>query len=81
LAKKRGAGRLPRVEDLVVVEVAPNEAGAEVFCSVLRQAGIACMHREGNIGAGGMVVGMGPREILVRPIDQDAARSILAPTK
>jgi hypothetical protein len=40
------AGRLPRVEDLDVVEVAANEAEAEIVCAVLRQAGIACMYRE-----------------------------------
>jgi hypothetical protein len=34
--------------DLIVVEVAANEAEAELLCSLLRSADISCLHRVTN---------------------------------
>jgi hypothetical protein len=66
-------------EELVVVEVANHRVEAEMLCSLLRSAGIACMPRLTNRGAGigdrsGIV---GPHEIMVRAQDAQAARKIL----
>jgi hypothetical protein len=67
------------VEELEVVALAGTEIEAEVLCSVLRSAGIECMHRLTDRGAGagdGISFG-GPREVLVRRGDTDAARELL----
>jgi hypothetical protein len=66
-------------DDLVVVEVAGNQPEAELLCSLLRGAGIACLPRLTNRGAGagdGFGIG-GPHEIMVRSKDAQAAREIL----
>jgi hypothetical protein len=66
-------------DELVVVEVAGNQPEAEMLCSLLRSAGIACMPRLTNRGAGageGHAIG-GPHEIMVRSKDAQAARKIL----
>ncbi len=66
-------------EELVVVEVAGSQPEAEMLCSLLRSAGIACMPRLTNRGAGagdGWGIG-GPHEIVVRSKDAQAARKIL----
>ena len=65
--------------ELVVVEVAGNEAEAEMLCSLLRSAGIACMPRLTSRGAGageGLGIG-GQHEIMVRSQDAQAARELL----
>jgi hypothetical protein len=65
--------------ELVVVEVAGNEAEAEMLCSLLRSAGIACMPRLTSRGAGagyGWGVG-GQHEIMVKSKDAQAARKVL----
>ena len=65
--------------DLIVVEVAANEAEAELLCSLLRSADISCLHRVTNQGAGasdGLSVG-GPHEVMVRPEDAESAREVL----
>ena len=70
---------MARPDDLVVVEVAANEPEAELLCSLLRSAGIDCLPRLTNRGAGagdGLGTG-GPHEIMVRPRDAQAAREIL----
>ncbi len=51
-----------------------------MLCGLLRSAGIECMYRVTDQGAGafdGMSVG-GPHEILVRREDMDAAREVLS---
>jgi hypothetical protein len=66
-------------DEFVVVEVASNEPEAELLCSLLQSAGIACMPRLTSRGAGvgdGLGFG-GPHEIVVRSQDAEAAREIL----
>ena len=51
-----------------------------MLCGLLRNAGIECMYRVTDQGAGafdGLAVG-GPHEILVRREDMDAAREVLS---
>ena len=51
-----------------------------MLCGLLRNAGIECMYRVTDQGAGafdGLAVG-GPHEILVRREDIDAAREVLS---
>ena len=66
-------------DEFVVVEVASSEPEAELFCSLLRDAGIVCMPRLTSRGAGaGDGLGIaGPHEIVVRSQDAQAAREIL----
>jgi hypothetical protein len=70
---------MTRSNDWVVVEVAGSEAEAELVCSALRSAGIECLPRLTNRGAGaGDGLGTaGPHEIVVSPRDADDAREIL----
>ncbi len=65
--------------ELVVVEVAGNEPEAELLCSLLRSAGIACLSRLTSRGAGaGDGLGIaGPHEIMVKSQDAEAAHEIL----
>lgn len=66
-------------DELVVVEVAGSQPEAEMLCSLLRSAGIACMPRLTSRGAGagdGLGIG-GQHEIMVRSKDAQAARKIL----
>jgi hypothetical protein len=65
--------------ELVVVEVAGSQPEAEMLCSLLRSAGIACMPRLTSRGSGagdGLGIG-GQHEIMVRSKDAQAARKIL----
>jgi hypothetical protein len=65
-------------DELVVVEVAGNEPEAELICSLLRSAGIECLARLTNRGAGiGDGLAVGAHEIMVRPQDAEAAREVL----
>jgi hypothetical protein len=68
-------------DELVVVEVAGTQPEAEMLCSLLRSAGIACMPRltSRGAGAGGGLGGFpgGQHEIMVRSKDAQAARKIL----
>jgi hypothetical protein len=66
-------------DDWVVVKVALNEPESELFCSVLRSAGIECVPRLTNRGAGaGDGLGtVGPYYILVSPPNAHEAREIL----
>ena len=68
-----------RPDQFVVVEVAGNEPEAELLCSLLRSAGIDCLPRLTNSGAGaGDGLGtVGSHEILVRGQAAQAARDIL----
>ena len=66
-------------DELVVVEVAGTRPEAELLCSLLRSAGIACLPRLTSRGAGagdGLGIG-GQHEIMVRSKDAQAARKIL----
>ena len=67
------------MDDWVVVEVAGSEPEAELLCSVLRGAGIECLPRLTNSGAGaGDGLGTaGAHNILVSAQDAQAAREIL----
>jgi hypothetical protein len=67
------------VDDWVVVEVASSEPEAELLCSVLRGAGIECLPRLTNSGAGaGDGLGtVGAHDIIVSPQDAQDAREIL----
>ena len=70
---------MTRPEDWVVVEVAGSEPEAEQLCSVLRSAGIECVPRLTNSGAGAGD-GLGPvgaHDIMVSPGDAKEAREIL----
>jgi hypothetical protein len=70
---------MTRPDDWVVVEVAGSEPEAELLCSVLRAAGIECVPRLTNRGAGaGDGLGtVGPHDIVVSPRDAHEAREIL----
>jgi hypothetical protein len=67
------------MDDLVVVDVVQTEAEAELLCSRLRDAGIPCITRLTNVGAGAFegVPGGGPQEVVVRQQDLEAARELL----
>jgi hypothetical protein len=70
---------MTRADDWVVVQVARSEPEAELFCSVLRSAGIECLPRLTNQGAGagdGLGTG-GAHAIMVSPQDAQEARDIL----
>jgi Putative prokaryotic signal transducing protein len=67
------------MDDWVVVDVAGNEFEAELLCSALRAAGIECLPRLTNSGAGsGDGLGTaGAHDIMVNPRDEQDAREIL----
>ena len=67
-------------DELAVVEVVATEPEAELMCSLLRGAGIRCVQRLSNRGAGVGEGGyaLGPREVLVRAGDLGSARKVLA---
>jgi len=63
---------------LVVLAVVTTEQEAEVICGLLRSAGIACLTRQTNVGAGasdGLLVA-GPFGVFVRAEDLEAAREV-----
>ena len=65
-------------DELVAVEVAGTEPEAELLCSLLRSAGIDCLPRLTNRGAGaGDGLALGEHEIMVSRQDAEAAREIL----
>jgi hypothetical protein len=59
--------------------VVANSMEAETICGFLRTEGIACDHRQTDMGAGaGDAVGdTGPREILVARDDLENARQLV----
>jgi hypothetical protein len=59
--------------------VVGNSMEAETICGLLRTEGIACSHRQTDVGAGaGDAVGdSGPREILVAPDDLERAQELV----
>ncbi len=71
---------MTRPDDWVVVGVATSEPEAELLCSVLRGAGIECLPRLTNSGAGaGDGLGsVGAHDILVSAHNAQEARELLA---
>ena len=71
---------MTRPDDWVVVGVATSEPEAELLCSVLRGAGIECLPRLTNSGAGAGdgLASVGAHDIMVGPHDAQAARELLA---
>ena len=71
-------------DEPVRLTIVSNEPEAELACGLLREHGIMCMHRITDLafGSGGEMPasGGGPRELLVRPEDLQAARDALAST-
>ena len=64
----------------VVVTVVSGEAEAEVVCGLLRSAGIDCAYRDTEAIDSPLedFIASGPREILVRDSDLEAAKELLA---
>jgi hypothetical protein len=64
----------------VVLTVVSGEAEAEVLCGLLRSEGIECAYRDTEaIDTPLETFGSaGPREVLVRPSDLEAAKELLA---
>jgi len=65
--------------ELVRLTVVPNETEAEMIRSLLATAGVESMQRQTDFAAGaweGFPAG-GPREILVRAADFDAAHELI----
>jgi hypothetical protein len=67
------------MDDPVVVKVVDDEPEAEIVCGLLRSAGIECAYRETDAIDSTLedFSAVGPREILVRQPDLEAARALL----
>jgi Putative prokaryotic signal transducing protein len=67
-------------EEGVVLTVVSGEPEADVVCGLLRSAGIDCAYRDTEAIESSLeeFTATGPREILVRAADLDAARELLA---
>lgn len=65
----------------VRLTVVGDEVEAETICGLLRIEGIACNHRQTDMGAGAWEAtgSGGPREILVAPSDLERARELIKP--
>jgi hypothetical protein len=66
-------------EDGIVVTVVSGETEAEVVCGLLRSAGIECAYRDTQAIDSPLedFIAAGPREILVREADVEAAQALL----
>ena len=64
--------------ELERVTVAPNEAEAELICSVLRAEGIECVARATD---GSAEIWGGFHEVVVRPEDVERAKALLEPAE
>ena len=66
-------------EEGVVVTVVSGETEAEVVCGLLRSAGIECAYRDTQAIDSPLedFIAAGPREILVREADVEAAQALL----
>lgn len=66
-------------DDRVVLTVVSGEPEAEVVCGLLRSAGIECAYRDTDAIESSLeeFTAAGPREILVRPSDLEAARELV----
>lgn len=68
-------------DDLVGLTVVSTEQEAELVRGLLATAGIPALVRVTDFAAGAWdaaTTGVGPREVLVRPSDLEAARELLA---
>ena len=67
------------MDDAVVVKVVSDEPEAQIVCGLLRSAGIECGYRDTDAVDSQLedFTPAGPREILVRPTDLEAARALL----
>jgi hypothetical protein len=68
--------------ETVVLTVVSGEPEAEVVCGLLRSAGIECAYRDTDTIESSLeeFTAAGPREILVRPSDLEAARALVGPS-
>jgi len=66
--------------DTVVLTVVSGESEADVVCGLLRSAGIECGYRDTDAIDSSLedFIAAGPREILVREADLEAAKELLA---
>ena len=66
----------------VVLTVVSGEPEADVVCGLLQSAGIDCAWRDTEAIDSPLedFIAAGPREILVRPADLEAAKELLADT-
>jgi Putative prokaryotic signal transducing protein len=64
----------------IVLTVVSGEPEADVVCGLLRSAGIDCAYRDTDSIDSSLeeFTAAGPREILVRASDLDAARELIA---
>lgn len=72
------------LDDLVSLTVVPNEYAADEIQSFLSTAGIDSVQRKTNLAVGmgdASQSAFGPRQILVKPGDLDAARELLEETE
>jgi len=67
-------------DDAVVVKVVSGEPEAEIVCGLLRSAGVECSYRDTDALDSLLeeFTPAGPREILVRKSDLEAAQAVLA---
>jgi hypothetical protein len=67
------------VDDLVVVKTVRNALEASVVSGLLREDEIECFDRPTNfaVGASDGYPAVGPREIVVRAVDEARARELL----
>jgi hypothetical protein len=67
-------------DEPVVVKVVASEPEADIVCGLLRSAGIDCAYRDTEAIDSTIedFIAAGPREIVVRASDLDAARELLA---
>ena len=66
-------------ENLVVVTVVSGEPEADIVCGLLRSAGIECAYRDTQAIDSPLedFTAAGPREIVVRATDLEAAKALL----
>ncbi len=67
-------------DDIVVLTVVSGGPEADIVCGLLRSAGIECGSRDTEAIDSPLedFTAAGPREILVREADREAAKSVLA---
>ena len=67
-------------DDAVVVKVVSGESEAEVVCGLLRTAGIECAYRATEAIDSPLedFIAAGSQEILVYPVELEAAKELLA---
>jgi hypothetical protein len=68
------------LDDPVVVTVVADETEAELVCGLLRSGGFECGYRDTEAVDSALeeFTAAGPREIIVRETDLEAARTLLA---